>query len=86
MTRPILHIEILFFAVAHDLAGTSSSTLELAGPATVRDAEAALKERFDWFGTRLSSYRIAVDEEFASADTPLSDGSTIAIIPPVSGG
>lgn len=81
-----IHVEVLFFAVAHDLAGTASTSLELESPATVRDAESALKERFDWFGAKLSSYRIAVDEEFASSDTPLRDGSTLAVIPPVSGG
>ena len=85
-TSSTIRVEVLFFAIAHDLAGTTSTSLELQDPATVRDAESALKEQFDWLGAGLASYRVAVVEEFATSDTPLRDGSTLAIIPPVSGG
>lgn len=81
-----LKIQVLFFALSRELAGESAIELELAAPATAFDAEEALKQRYEWLGERLSSYRIAVDEEFAGKDTPLQDGSEIAIIPPVSGG
>ena len=76
----------LLFALAHELAGESSIELSLPAPATAGDAEDALKKRYEWLGERLSSYRIAVDEEFGGKDTPLRDGSELAIIPPVSGG
>ena len=81
-----LKIRVLFFALAHELAGESSIEIEVAAPATAADAEEKLKRRYDWLGTTLSSYRIAVDEEFAGKDTPLRNGSEGAIIPPVSGG
>ena len=81
-----LKIRVLFFAIAGELAGESSIELELSSPATAADAELKLKERYDWLGERLSTYRIAVDETFAEADTPVRDGSELAIIPPVSGG
>ena len=81
-----LRIRVLFFALVRELAGESTVELDLAAPATAGDAEDALKARYDWLGGRLSSYRIAVDEEFAGKDTPLRDGSELAIIPPVSGG
>ncbi|MFP6633323.1 MAG: MoaD/ThiS family protein [Planctomycetota bacterium] len=86
MQDQTLRIRVLFFAIAGELAGESSIELELDSPATASDAEAKLKERYDWLGKRLSSYRIAVDEEFARSDTPVRDGSELAIIPPVSGG
>ena len=81
-----LKIRVLFFALAHELAGEKSIEIEMATAATAADAEEELKRRYDWLGTTLSSYRIAVDEEFAGGDTPLRDGSEVAIIPPVSGG
>ena len=80
-----LKIRVLFFALAHELAGDSSIEIEVPAPATAADAEEELKRRY-WLGSRLSSYRIAVDEEFAGKETPLRDGSEVAIIPPVSGG
>ncbi len=81
-----LKIRVLFFALAHELAGENSIEIEMAAAATAADAEEELQRRYDWLGTTLSSYRIAVDEEFAGGDTPLRDGSEVAIIPPVSGG
>ena len=81
-----LKIRVLFFALAHELAGDSSIEIEVPAPATAADAEEELKRRYDWLGSRLSSYRIAVDEKFAGKETPLRDGSEVAIIPPVSGG
>ena len=86
MQDQTLRIRVLFFAIAGELAGENSIELELDSPATASDAETKLKERYDWLGKRLSSYRIAVDEEFARSDTPVRDGSELAIIPPVSGG
>ena len=86
MQDQTLRIRVLFFAIAGELAGEGSIELELDSPATASDAEEKLKERYDWLGKQLSSYRIAVDEEFAGADTPIRDGSELAIIPPVSGG
>ncbi len=86
MENETLEIRVLFFALAQELAGESSIQLSLAAPATAGDAEAALKQRYQWLGEKLSSYRIAVDEEFCRGDTPLLNGSELAIIPPVSGG
>ena len=86
MENETLEIRVLFFALAHELAGESSIELSLAAPATAGDAEDALKNRYEGLGGRLSSYRIAVDEEFGGKDTPLRNGSELAIIPPVSGG
>ncbi len=81
-----IRVRVLFFAMAQELAGTSQVDLELAGPTTAADVETCLAERYPWLGTKLTSYRIAVDREFASADAPVVDGAEVAIIPPVSGG
>ena len=86
MENETLEIRVLFFALAQELAGESSIQLSLAAPATAGDAEAALKKRYEWLGEKLSSYRSAVDEEFGQGDTTLSNGSELAIIPPVRGG
>ncbi len=85
MSEP-LRLRVLFFARAHELAGAGETSLELDAPATVRDADAALRDAHPWMAEKLATYRIAVDEEFAKDDTPLHDGAVLAIIPPVSGG
>jgi len=81
-----LRVEVLFFALAHELAGTPRTTLELRRPATVGDVDAALRARYAWLGARLATYRIALDEEFVGADAVVGHGAVLAIIPPVSGG
>ena len=53
---------------------------------TVADLRAALGERLPALAPLLSTVMIAVDEEYAGDDVPISPGSRLAVIPPVSGG
>ena len=82
----LLRVRVLFFARASELAGTAHGDLNLPSPATARDAEAAIHEAYPRIRDELKVYRIAVDQEFATPDAPVHDGSEVAIIPPVSGG
>jgi molybdopterin converting factor small subunit len=76
-------ITLLAFATARDLLGAGEQTVELHAPET----PAQLVDRL-WPGLRprLSPARVAIDENYASWDTVLCPGQTLAIIPPVSGG
>ena len=47
---------------------------------------AYLRERVPQISAVLSGCRAAVNEEFASPRTELTDGATVAVLPPVSGG
>jgi molybdopterin converting factor subunit 1 len=83
-------MRILYFAWLRQKIGVAEE--EVAPPAEVRDI-AGLR---DWLATRSpghaaaladrSRIRIAVDQAFATAATPLNNPREIAIFPPVTGG
>ncbi len=81
---------LLYFAWVREMIGKDSETLAL--PAEAATVAALL----DWLATRSpghaaaladrSRIRVAVDQQFASAETPLTAPREIAIFPPVTGG
>ena len=83
-------ITLLYFAWVREMIGTDSETLAL--PAELTTVAALL----DWLATRSpghaaaladrSRIRVAVDQQFVSAETPLAAPREIAIFPPVTGG
>ena len=60
--------------------------LSLPKGATVRAAANALAARAAGFEGLLTHTRVAVNAEFADADTALNDGDEVAWMPPMSGG
>lgn len=77
-------LEVLLFATYREQAGVKSLTLELPEGATVRDAAAQLETMFP--DLKLRGALAATDEMYASPDTALSAGITLAFFPPVAGG
>ncbi|MCZ6795325.1 MAG: molybdopterin converting factor subunit 1 [Planctomycetota bacterium] len=86
MREEQIEVNVLFFARAHELAGTSRDTMVLRRGATVAEAQDALGRKFPRLAGLLERSRIAVDEEFASPSRTIDDGAVLAVIPPVSGG
>lgn len=78
-------VKILYFAVARDLAGISFETLE-PPPRDVAALRTRLTALHPALARLLPRCRMAVDQEFADDDVPLSDGAEVAVVPPVSGG
>ena len=80
-------VNVRLFAVLRERAGTDSIAVDLADGATVGDAIAALAETPELAGVldRLP-VAMAVNRDYAAADTTLSEGDEVALIPPVSGG
>ena len=76
---------ILAFGIAKEIFGGSSCTLELNDACAVNDLRHSLEEKFPRL-KELSSFRIAVNNHFASSDEVITEKDEIAIIPPVSGG
>lgn len=77
-------VEVLYFAVLRDRAGMAGETVETSAA----DLEALYAELRARHGLPFErpQLRVAVDGAFADwADSPLA-GSTVAFIPPVSGG
>lgn len=81
---------VLYFAWVREAVGVDSETLAL--PADVASVAALL----DWLAGRSpghaaaladrSRIRVAVDQQFASPETPIAGAREIAIFPPVTGG
>ncbi len=79
-------MRVRLFAMAKERVGQPEIRIELSSAATVADLRAALCAHSPELGPLWSSALIAVDEEYASDDVPITPGSQLAVIPPVSGG
>jgi molybdopterin synthase sulfur carrier subunit len=81
----MMTLKVLAFAVVKNIFGNASVQIELKEGSTVSVLRTSLEEKFP--GLReLSSFLIAVNNEFASANYTIQESDEIAIIPPVSGG
>ncbi|CAA0156293.1 Molybdopterin synthase, small subunit (sulfur carrier) [Tenacibaculum maritimum] len=81
----MIKISILFFGIATDLVGNSSLTITIPSNTSVQELRQLLTTKFPNL-KQITSYAIAVNEEYASKETILTANDTVAIIPPVSGG
>ena len=80
----ILHIKL--FAVAVQKAGTTNLEVECDLPATIADIKQAVIEACPSLEEAMPHCRFAVDDEFAVYATVVTPQSSLAMIPPVSGG
>lgn len=82
----MFEISIQLFAVARDLAGCKTVTLTLPEGATVAMLREKLYAQVPELVPLAESMQIAVDQEYAIDETPLTATQEVALIPPVSGG
>ncbi len=82
----MITVRMLFFAHLQDVAGTREFSLSLPDDATVQAAAAALEGHSAGFQDLLRHARVAVNAEFADADTLLHENDEVAWMPPMSGG
>jgi len=80
-------VRVRLFATLRERAGRDHVDLDLGERATVADALSAVSA-LDGLADLVprGSVLMAVNREYASADTPVADGDELALIPPVSGG
>ena len=81
-----MRVELQLFAVARQLAGQPSITLELTEPATVAELRRVIAASCPSLAPLIPNLMIAVDAEYANDDDVIHPGAEIAAIPPVSGG
>ena len=85
-----MRVRLLYFARLREAFGTNSEEAVLPdGVEDVAGLTAWLSTRGGAWATELAAgraYRVAVDQEMASATTRLSEGAEVAIFPPVTGG
>lgn len=76
-----MEVKLLAFAQARDQLGWQERLIECSADETPRRLLARLAPDVSF-----ETWRIALDEEYQSWDTPLGETRELAIIPPVSGG
>ena len=81
-----MRVTVRLFARLRDIAGASDLERELPGGATARALWEALAGEFPELAPYRTTVSVAVNEEYARMDAPLTDGDDIAFLPPVSGG
>jgi molybdopterin converting factor subunit 1 len=77
---------IKLFAVARERLGRDEIELTLPTGSTIADLKRAIETRFDALAPILPHALFAVDAAYAADNTPITEQSEIALIPPVSGG
>jgi molybdopterin synthase sulfur carrier subunit len=83
-------IKILYFAWLREKTGTSEEDVVLPeGVTTVATLIASLRSRTPGYDSAFSIpklVRVAVNQVFATPETPLAPGDEVAFFPPVTGG
>jgi molybdopterin converting factor subunit 1 len=83
-------MDILYFAWVREKIGTGAERMELpAGVSTIAALVEHLAARSPGHAAAFAnraSIRAAVNQDFATLDTPVSDGDEVAFFPPVTGG
>ena len=81
-------IRVLFFAQLREDLGCSELTLDSVGVDKVSDVSNILLLQHPTWGVFLTkpNLRVAVNQAYAKADSPVSSGDEVAFFPPVTGG
>lgn len=80
-------VVVLYFAALRELLQRSEERLSgLPGPLSVQAFADLMVQRYPTLAPHLGSVRFAVNEAFVGMSAQISDGDTVALIPPVSGG
>lgn len=79
-------VKVLFFASLKDITGESGIDLELDENADVESLKVEVTSMYPKLKPFMSFVKIAINQEFAEANSVIKNGDELAILPPVSGG
>lgn len=77
---------VLLFASLAERAGTRRLEVPVSEGERVRDVRDRVVARYPQLAPAVPNLMYALDEVYAREDAPVVAGSTLALIPPVSGG
>lgn len=83
-----VHVTVLCFGPLRELSEAGVLSVDVPMPATPSTVIDTLAHRSPKFAEILKRYpiRIAVNNQFVNENASLSDGDSVALMPPVSGG
>ena len=81
-----MRVRILAFGLLTDLIPEKTGQIDLPPEATVADLLQACRHSHPGHDQLWSSVAVAVNQEYATPEHPLSDNDEVALLPPVSGG
>ena len=81
-----MKVTVLAFATASDALGARRLEIDVAEGATLEVLATELSRRHPAIGEIWGRLALAVDGDLATADTALTEGCEVALLPPVSGG
>lgn len=81
-----MKVKVKYFAVCHEMFGRDEEDMELPEGAILMDILKRLEARVPEIAEFYEVMQMAVNWEYATEQTKLSDGDEIALIPPVTGG
>ena len=79
-------IRVQLFAVARQLAGQESVSVQMPEGATVADLRRELAVQQPPLAGIVAHLNFAVDASYAGESSPITENAEVACIPPVSGG
>jgi molybdopterin synthase catalytic subunit len=86
MASVLMRVRVLFFGMLKEVAGKSSDWLDLPEGALVRDVLAHYFSEIPRMKDSMAALAVAVNQEYAGAETVLKGEDEVALLPPVSGG
>jgi len=78
-------VKVLCFGITKEILGSFEKEIELEDGGTVNDLKSKLIAEYPDF-SKLTSLRIAVNEEYGNEALVLTEKDEVVLIPPVSGG
>lgn len=81
-----MKVRVLYFASVRDLCGIAEEEWGLPEGSTIAALQSALLSRYPALIGREGVIRFACNEAFCALDQGLTEGDTVALIPPVGGG
>ena len=81
-----MKVFVHLFGPAREKVGLNVVSVEVRAPATAGDVAAQMLLHHYKLGDLLQTAAIAVDQELAKMDTPVTEQSEVALLPPYSGG
>lgn len=82
----MIHLRILFFAQTRELTGVSEVVTSFPEGKSVKELRDQLIQKYPKLSGFLDLCAVAIDDEFSSDAQLLEKDTTVAILPPVSGG